>query len=100
MNENKQRELPVLLPTKGILKPIIRALYSIKNFTKASVLSLLVLLIISLLLSQMEQAYTMFLRMIEFGKPSLFLCFVMLNLLAVGLSHYPIYTYYAGNLNG
>lgn len=100
MNNTTKRGLPVLLPSKGILKPIIRALYSIKNFVKASVLSLLILLIIFFLLSQMEQAYTMFLRMIEFGKPSLALCFVLLNLLAIGLSHFPIYTYYAGNLNG
>lgn len=41
----------------------------------------------------------MLLRMLEFGKISLFVCFMMINLLAISLSHYPIYTYYAGNLN-
>ena len=95
-----KRSLPVLLPEKGFLRPLIRIFYSVKNFVKASVLSLLVLLTIFFLLSQMEQAYTMFLRMIEFGKISLLLCFLVVNLLAIGLSHFPIYTYYAGNLNG
>jgi hypothetical protein len=99
-NITANRTLPVLLPEKGIFRPILRALYSIKNFAKASVLSILVLLVIFLLLAQMEQAYTMFLRMIEHGKPSLLLCFVLVFLLAMGLSHFPIYTYYAGNLNG
>lgn len=95
-----QKQLPVLLPSRGILKYFMRALYSISNFTKASILSIVILLAIFVLLTQMEQAFTMLLRMIEEDGASLLLCFLMLNLLATGLSHYPIYTYYAGNLNG
>ncbi|NVK63255.1 MAG: hypothetical protein HWE22_01660 [Flavobacteriales bacterium] len=98
MTTNK-RQLPVLLPSKGGVRYVLRALYSITNFTKASVLSIIILLVILLLLTQMEQAFTMLLRMIETGRISLFLCFVLINLLAISLSHYPIYTYYAGNLN-
>lgn len=98
MTTNK-RQLPVLLPSKGVVRFILRALYSITNFAKASILSITILLVILLLLTQMEQAFTMLLRMIESGRISLFLCFVLINLLAISLSHYPIYTYYAGNLN-
>ena len=95
----KKTELPILLPSKGKLRYVLRALYSITNFAKASALSILIILIILLLLTQMEQAFTMLLRMIETGRFSLLLCFLLINLLAVSLSHYPIYTYYAGNLN-
>ncbi|MFK7786757.1 MAG: hypothetical protein AB8B56_16680 [Crocinitomicaceae bacterium] len=95
----KKRELPVLLPTKGRVRFVLRALYSLTNFAKASVLSIAIILVILMLLTQMEQAFTMLLRMIETGRISLLLCFILINLLAVSLSHYPIYTYYAGNLN-
>lgn len=98
MTTNK-RQLPVLLPKKGGVRYILRAIYSITNFAKASVLSIVILLVILLLLTQMEQAFTMLLRMIETGRISLFLSFILINLLAISLSHYPIYTYYAGNLN-
>lgn len=95
----KLRELPVLLPTKGRVRFVLRGLYSLTNFLKASILSIIILLVILVLLTQMEQAFTMLLRMIETGRISLFLCFILINLLAISLSHYPIYTYYAGNLN-
>jgi hypothetical protein len=93
------KELPVLLPSKGNIKYLLRALYSLTNFAKASIISIIVILVILLLLTQMEQAFTMLLRMLEFGKISLLVCFMMINLMALSLSHYPIYTYYAGNLN-
>lgn len=96
---HKKRELPVLLPTIGVVRFILRALYSLTNFAKASVLSIVIILVVLILLTQMEQAFTMLLRMIETGRISLLLCFILINLLAVSLSHYPIYTYYAGNLN-
>lgn len=96
----KQNTLPIILPSKGWQHYFIRALYSISNFGKASILSILILVVILLLLTKMEQAYTMLLRMFEDDKFSLALCFLMVNLLAISLSHYPIYTYYAGNLNG
>ncbi|MCJ8288584.1 MAG: hypothetical protein HRT58_01025 [Crocinitomicaceae bacterium] len=95
----KVKELPVLLPTKGNVRYFLRALYSLTNFVKASVVSISIILVILILLTQMEQAFTMLLRMIETGRISLLLCFILINLLAVSLSHYPIYTYYAGNIN-
>ncbi|MCH2225749.1 MAG: hypothetical protein MK066_13345 [Crocinitomicaceae bacterium] len=98
--KQKQKNIPVLLPSVGRVKYVLRALYSITNFAKASIVSIIVLLIILLLLTQMEQAFTMLLRMLEYGKLSLLICFLMINLLAISLSHYPIYTYYAANLNG
>jgi len=74
---------------------------SFKNFIKSSFLSLLIIAIILLLLTQMDQAFTMLVDLIEneFSRFSLFLSFLLINALAVVLSHYPIYTYYAANLN-
>ncbi len=48
----------------------------------------------------MEQAYTMLIFMVEDDHTSLLFCFVFLNILAISLSHFPLYTYFAGNLNG
>ncbi|HPF10757.1 MAG TPA: hypothetical protein PKW08_08080 [Flavobacteriaceae bacterium] len=74
---------------------------SFKNFFKASILSLLVIAIILLLLTQMDQAFTMLVDLVEntHSRFSLFLAFLFINALAIVLSHYPIYTYYAANLN-
>jgi hypothetical protein len=49
----------------------------------------------------MDQAFTMLVDLIEneFSRFSLFLSFLLINALAIVLSHYPIYTYYAANLN-
>tara|TARA_R100001369_G_scaffold92465_1_gene137680 strand:+ start:2342 stop:4951 length:2610 start_codon:yes stop_codon:yes gene_type:complete len=72
---------------------------SFKNFFKSSFLSLIVIAIILLLLTQMDQAFTMLVDMMESNKFSLLLCFFIINALALVLSHYPIYTYYAADLN-
>ncbi|OAB78803.1 hypothetical protein [Cochleicola gelatinilyticus] len=72
---------------------------SFKNFFKSSFLSLLVITIILLLLTQMDQAFTMMVDLIEGGWFSLLLAFFFINALAIALSHYPIYTYYASGLN-
>lgn len=72
---------------------------SFKNFFKSSILSLLVIAIILLLLTQMDQAFTMMVDLIESKWISMLLAFFFINALAVVLSHYPIYTYYAANLN-
>lgn len=72
---------------------------SYSNFIKASILSLLVLTIILLLLTQMDQALTMLVDLTERNWFSIFLSFFFVNALAIALSHYPIYTYYAANLN-
>jgi hypothetical protein len=75
-------------------------LRSFKNFVKSSFLSLLVIIIILLLLTQMDQAFTMMVDLIESHWLSLLLSFFLINALAIALSHYPIYNYYAANLNG
>ncbi len=93
-------KLPILLPTNIILKYIIRRLYSLTNFVKSSLLSIVIIAIIFGLLFQMEQAYTMLIFMVEDDHISLLFCFVFLNILAISLSHFPLYTYFAGNLNG
>src|SRR5690606_7932162 len=72
---------------------------SFKNFFKSSVLSLFVILIILLLLTQMDQAFTMMVDLIESKWVSMLLAFFFINSLAIALSHYPIYTYYAADLN-
>jgi hypothetical protein len=96
----KKQELPITLPPNILLHYLVRSLYSIINFVKASITSLAVIAVILVLLSQMDQAYTMFIYILEADRFSLFVCFLMVNLLALSLSHYPIYLYYAGNLNG
>ncbi|MBT8275866.1 MAG: hypothetical protein KJO39_06985 [Bacteroidia bacterium] len=74
---------------------------SVVKFTKASILSLLIIVFILLLLTKMDQAFTMFVDLIEANgfKWGLMFSFFMINALALALSHYPIYNYYAANLN-
>ncbi|MCP4969125.1 MAG: patatin-like phospholipase family protein [Arcobacter sp.] len=72
---------------------------SIKNFVKSSILSLTVIIIILLLLTKMDQTLTLMVDLVEGHPFSLFLSFLFINALAIALSHYPIYTYYAANLN-
>ncbi len=82
------------------LMDIVHHLFrSFKNFFKSSILSLFVILIILLLLTQMDQAFTMMVDLIESKWLSMLLSFFFINGLAVALSHYPIYTYYAADLN-
>lgn len=72
---------------------------SLKNFVRSSFLSLLIIIIILLLLTQMDQAFTMMVDLLEGHKFSLFLSIFFINALALALSHYPIYNYYAADLN-
>src|SRR5690606_4499190 len=74
---------------------------SIKNYIKSSFLSLVVIFLIFLLLTNMDQAFTLFVDLIENKSQmlGLFLSFFFVNTLAVSLSHYPIYNYYSANLN-
>jgi hypothetical protein len=92
-------KLPIVLPKNNFLSFILRRLYSIVNFIKSSIVSILTISIIFGLLLQMEQAYTMLIFMVEEDHTSLLFCFIFLNLLAISLSHFPTYTYFAGNLN-
>ncbi len=74
---------------------------SFKNFFKASFLSILVIVLILLLLTKMDQAFTLLIDIVE-NKQDWFaflLTFIFVNTLAISLSHYPIYTYYSSNLN-
>lgn len=75
---------------------------SISNFVKSSFLSLIIVVLILLLLYKMDQAFTLFIDIIEnrSERMGLFLSFFFVNTLAVALSHYPIYNYYSANLNG
>lgn len=81
---------------------LFRIKNSFKNYVKSSFLSLLVIGLIFLLLTNMDQAFTLFIDVIEnkSQKLGLFLTFFFVNTLAVSLSHYPIYNYYSANLNG
>lgn len=83
----------------GVIQFILQLLKSIGNFVKASILSLVIILIIFLLLTQMKQGLTMVVYIVEEGWFSLFVSFFFINALALSLSHYPIYTYYAAHLN-
>ena len=73
-----------------------------KNFVKSSALSLIVLALILGLLLKMDQALTLLVEMMENPglKIDLLISLSMISALALALSHYPIYTYYAANLNG
>lgn len=82
-----------------VINGIHHLLRSGKNFVKSSFISLVVIAIILLLLTQMDQAFTMMIDLIESHWISLFLAFFFINGLAIVLSHYPIYTYYAADLN-
>ncbi|WP_203292790.1 hypothetical protein [Luteirhabdus pelagi] len=90
-------------PNPALFTKLINAVHhlfrSMKNFVKSSILSLVIIIIILLLLTQMDQAFTMLVDLMESDKFSLFLAFFFINALALALSHYPIYTYYAADLN-
>lgn len=99
--------IPVILPKNKVLRFFLRPLYSFVNFVKSSILSLLIIGIILGLTSEMDQAKTMLVAMLEPSsgdfftqRLSLLICFIALSILAIGISHFPIYIYYAGNLNG
>lgn len=78
---------------------ITSILKSIVKFIKSSILSLIVLCIMFFLLTKMEQAAAMVINLVEHDILSLLVSFLLINVLAFSLSHYPIYTYYSANLN-
>ncbi|MDX1463545.1 MAG: hypothetical protein R3359_10850, partial [Marinirhabdus sp.] len=92
----KPTKSPIFEIVVGHLNHFIR---SSKNFFKSSFLSLLVITIILLLLTQMAQAFTMMVDLVENDWVALFFSFFFINALALALSHYPIYNYYAADLN-
>ena len=95
MNQQQARQSTI----SKIIDIIHHGFKSVKNFVKSSIISLFVIVIILLLLTQMDQAFTMLVDLIESNWVSLFLSFFFINSLAIALSHYPIYTYYAAGLN-
>ena len=95
MSSNKKSK-PFFEKVVGAVNHFIR---SFKNFFKSSFLSLLVVTIILLLLTQMAQAFTMMVDLVENDWVALLFSFFFINGLALVLSHYPIYNYYASDLN-
>ena len=85
----------------NLLTWIAKRLSSLLKFAKASVLSLFFIIVLVLLITKMDQAFTMLIDLME-GKAwrvDLMITFFFLIVLALALSHYPIYNYYASNLN-
>lgn len=92
----KKNTKPFFEKVVGLVNRLIR---SSKNFFRSSFLSLLVITIILLLLTQMAQAFTMMVDLVENDWVALLFSFFFINALALVLSHYPIYNYYAADLN-
>jgi hypothetical protein len=87
-------------PLQALMHFFIAFLSSLVDFVKASFLSLVIIAIIYLLMTQLEQGLMMIVEMVENDYLALLLSFAYINVLGLMLSHYPIYTYYAGNLGG
>ena len=82
-----------------LLQEIPHIFASSVMYVKSSILSIVVLSIMFFLLTKMEQATSMVVHLMETDIFSLLFAFYLINILAFSLSHYPIYTYYAANLN-
>ncbi|WP_430408824.1 hypothetical protein [Kordia sp.] len=82
-----------------LIKGIYKFFASFNKFRRASFLSLIILAVIFLLVLALDQAYTLLIDMIERGPFSLILCYVIISVFALVISHYPIYIYYAKDIN-
>lgn len=82
-----------------IIHTVLNILDSFSKFFKASVLSLFIIGIIYLLMTQMGQGLTMVVELMETKSWPLLLTLAYINMLGLMLSHYPVYTYYAADLN-
>ncbi len=78
---------------------ILHFLNSFKDFVKASLLSLVIIAIIYLLMTNMAQGLTMIVEMMESENLAFLMTLFYINMLGLMLSHYPVYTYYAADLN-
>lgn len=78
---------------------VIQLLRSGSKFVRASIVSLIVIAFIFLLLTKLDQASLMVADLVETSWFSFILTHFLIFGLALSLSHYPIYTYYAANLN-
>ena len=72
---------------------------SILNFFRSSFISIVLIVVLLLLLTKMSQAYTMLVAMIDCQKPLIGGSILLVSVLAMAISHYPIYVYYAMDLN-
>ncbi|WP_298511803.1 hypothetical protein [uncultured Kordia sp.] len=73
---------------------------SINKFRRSSFLSIIILIVMFLLIKGLDQAYTLLVDMIEDDASwSLILCYVIISVFALVISHYPIYIYYAKDIN-
>lgn len=78
---------------------ILQFLSSLTKFVKASMLSLIIIGILFGLMTMMGQGLTMVVAMMEQEPISLLITLAYVNVLALMLSHYPIYTYMAADIN-
>jgi hypothetical protein len=72
---------------------------SLIKFLRSSFLSILLLVLVFVLLSNMEQSRTLLVDMLEQNRLDLFFSFLWVAALAILISHYPIYVYYALGIN-
>ncbi|EDP95961.1 patatin-like phospholipase family protein [Kordia algicida OT-1] len=72
---------------------------SLNKFRRSSFLSIIILIVIFLLVKALDQAYTLLVDMIERDATSLILCYIIISVFALVISHYPIYIYYAKDIN-
>ncbi|KAB8153486.1 hypothetical protein EZY14_009640 [Kordia sp. TARA_039_SRF] len=86
------------------LHPIWQWFYDLivafNKFRRSSFLSIIILIVMLFLVKGLDQAYTLLVDMIEDSCSwSLLLCYVIISVFALVISHYPIYIYYAKDIN-
>ncbi|PTX63138.1 hypothetical protein C8N46_102541 [Kordia periserrulae] len=89
---------------EATLHPILQWFYDVivafNKFRRSSFLSIIILIIMLLLVKGLDQAYTLLVDMIEDKNSySLLLCYTIISVFALVISHYPIYIYYAKDIN-
>ncbi|MEM6685955.1 MAG: hypothetical protein AAF617_09255 [Bacteroidota bacterium] len=101
---NTTTPTPIIEKVTKKLKELLDWVYgliaSINKFRRSSFLSIFMLLIILVFVKGLDQAYTLLVDMVENPvSGSLFLCYVIVSVFALVISHYPIYIYYAKDIN-
>ncbi len=72
---------------------------SLNKFRRSSFLSIIMLGVILFLIKGLDQAYTLLVHMVEDDGFSLLLCYIVISVFSLVISHYPIYIYYAKDIN-
>lgn len=85
---------------KNAVNGLLHIVDSFYKFAQGSIVSIVVIAFIFFLLTKLEQAFIMVIALNEVPTFSFALSNLLIFALALSLSHYPIYTYYAGNVNG